>query len=231
MTNHTLLFRARRQELVLTNEFCRFASNTMNYVYARFDLDEDWQSFDAVKAVWQNDACKIAQIILHDTDIAVPVEMLSRRSVVAVNLVGYDVEDDQMTERLTTYPAKALVVDKTAIVEGEESNGVSPSLFEQYIEIVSEEVSSVINMTVSSHVDDSVSVTKTESGGVINLDFGLVPGESNVQADWNEGNDGSDAYIKNKPTIPVVPTNVSSFTNDAGYLTLATLPTYDGGVS
>lgn len=32
-------------------------------------------------------------------------------------------------------------------------------------------------------------------------------------------------------TIPTVPTNVSSFNNDAGYLTLATLPIYDGGVS
>ena len=32
-------------------------------------------------------------------------------------------------------------------------------------------------------------------------------------------------------TIPTVPTNVSSFNNDAGYLTLATLPIYNGGVS
>lgn len=33
-----------------------------------------------------------------------------------------------------------------------------------------------------------------------------------------------------KSEIPTVPTNVSYFTNDAGYLTLATLPKYDGGV-
>lgn len=31
--------------------------------------------------------------------------------------------------------------------------------------------------------------------------------------------------------VPTVPTNVSSFNNDAGYLTLATLPVYNGGVS
>lgn len=31
-------------------------------------------------------------------------------------------------------------------------------------------------------------------------------------------------------TIPTVPTNVSSFNNDAGYLTLSTLPVYGGGV-
>lgn len=33
-----------------------------------------------------------------------------------------------------------------------------------------------------------------------------------------------------KSEIPTVPTNVSYFTNDAGYLTLATLPKYTGGV-
>ena len=32
------------------------------------------------------------------------------------------------------------------------------------------------------------------------------------------------------PPIPTVPTKVSSFTNDAGYLTLATLPKYEGAV-
>lgn len=40
-----------------------------------------------------------------------------------------------------------------------------------------------------------------------------------VQSDWNEGDTTSKAYIKNKPTIPTVPTNVSAFNNDAGYIT------------
>ena len=40
-----------------------------------------------------------------------------------------------------------------------------------------------------------------------------------VQSDWDEVNSSSKAYIQNKPTIPTVPTNVSAFTNDAGYTT------------
>ena len=40
-----------------------------------------------------------------------------------------------------------------------------------------------------------------------------------VQSDWNESDTTSKAYILNKPTIPTVPTNVSAFTNDAGYIT------------
>ena len=49
---------------------------------------------------------------------------------------------------------------------------------------------------------------------------------------WNNKSDFSGDYndLTNKPTIPTVPTNVSAFTNDAGYLTLDTLPIYDGGV-
>lgn len=38
------------------------------------------------------------------------------------------------------------------------------------------------------------------------------------------------SLISGTPTIPTVPTNVSSFTNDVGYLTLATLPKYEGVV-
>ena len=42
---------------------------------------------------------------------------------------------------------------------------------------------------------------------------GIATGaEANVQADWNESDSTSDAYINNKPT------NVSAFTNDVGYL-------------
>ena len=38
------------------------------------------------------------------------------------------------------------------------------------------------------------------------------------------------SLISGTPTIPTVPTNVSVFTNDAGYLTIATLPKYEGVV-
>jgi len=43
-----------------------------------------------------------------------------------------------------------------------------------------------------------------------------------VNADWNAAS--GIAQILNKPTIPTVPTTVSSFTNDAGYITSADIP-------
>ena len=48
-----------------------------------------------------------------------------------------------------------------------------------------------------------------------------IGGEENVQADWNETDQSSDAFIRNKPDIPTLPTNISAFANDAGYLTEA----------
>lgn len=47
-----------------------------------------------------------------------------------------------------------------------------------------------------------------------------------MQADWNQSDTTAVDYIKNKPTIPTVPTTVSSFTNDAGYITSAALSSY-----
>lgn len=61
---------------------------------------------------------------------------------------------------------------------------------------------------------------------------GIAAGaEVNVQSDWNATS--GDALILNKPTIPTVPSNVSSFTNDSGYQTAANVSAsiadvYDG---
>ena len=49
------------------------------------------------------------------------------------------------------------------------------------------------------------------------LDASAYTPTEQVQSDWNVTDSASTAYIKNKPVIPVVPTNVSYFTNDADY--------------
>lgn len=56
----------------------------------------------------------------------------------------------------------------------------------------------------------------TSNGAILLAKQGAA---ANVQSDWNVTDSSSDAFVKNKPTIPTVPTNVSAFTNDAGYLT------------
>lgn len=56
----------------------------------------------------------------------------------------------------------------------------------------------------------------TATGLVWAVDSGAAGGELNVQVDFNETDNTSDAFIKNKPTIP---TNNNQLTNGAGYIT------------
>lgn len=68
---------------------------------------------------------------------------------------------------------------------------------------------------------DKVSGKGLSSNDFTNADKSKLAGieagaEVNVNADWNAV-DG-DALILNKPTIPTVPTDVSAFNNDAGYV-------------
>lgn len=52
---------------------------------------------------------------------------------------------------------------------------------------------------------------------------GIAAGaEANVQSDWNVTDSSSDAFIKNKPSIP---TKTSDLTNDSGFITSAAVPT------
>ena len=78
------------------------------------------------------------------------------------------------------------------------------------------EMSSALNGKV-----DKVSGKGLSSNDYTNADKSKLNGieagaEANVNADWNAA-DG-DALILNKPTIPTVPTDVSAFNNDVGYV-------------
>lgn len=43
----------------------------------------------------------------------------------------------------------------------------------------------------------------------------VIP-DAQIQSDWSQSDNSKKDYIKNKPTIPTVPTNLSSFTDDLG---------------
>lgn len=74
------------------------------------------------------------------------------------------------------------------------------------------------------HTDNNFTTAeKTKLSGI------ATGAEVNVQSDWNITDTTSDAFIKNKPTIPTVPTDVSAFTNDAGYQTATNVQTAIAG--
>ena len=48
---------------------------------------------------------------------------------------------------------------------------------------------------------------------------------SQTQADYNQTDSNAVDFIKNKPTIPTVPTNLSGFNNDTNFITISSVPT------
>ena len=67
------------------------------------------------------------------------------------------------------------------------------------------------------HTDNNFTTTlKNKLNGI------ATGAEVNVQSDWNITDTSSDAFIKNKPSIP---TKTSDLTNDSGFITSAAVPT------
>lgn len=73
------------------------------------------------------------------------------------------------------------------------------------------------NKLASDLVDDTNQTNKFMTAAEKTKLSGIAAGaEVNVQSDWNVTSSTSDAFIKNKPTIP---TKTSELTNDSGFLT------------
>ena len=125
-----------------------------------------------------------------------------------VNDVGYLTEHQSLAEYYTKTQVDTALAGK-----------VSQAEFDTKEEVIS----NALNDLESDKQDTLVSGTNIKT---INNESILGSGNITIsgggtqeQADWNQSDSSAVDFIKNKPTIPVVPTNVSSFVNDVGYLT------------
>lgn len=133
MNKQTINFAVNEQELTLISGVFEYASDTVDYIEAQFDLGDNWE-FDIIKAVWKSGSQQIATLLNGGVCI-VPTEVLTEVGKVSVNLVGSDVEE-VVVDRLTTNPIVALLVTKKALLDGNETTELTPSQFEQYVEMV-----------------------------------------------------------------------------------------------
>lgn len=136
MDKQIITFSASEQALTKTGGIDRYASNIVSYVEAHFSLGDNWSGYDSVRAVWFNDFDCIATVLDSLGVCIVPYEVLRRKGNVKVNLVGSISEDDILTDRLTSYPITALVVDANAKPDGDNTTPITPSQFEQFVEVV-----------------------------------------------------------------------------------------------
>lgn len=86
---------------------------------------------------------------------------------------------------------------------------------------ISTAVQTALNSKVDAVSGKGLSTEDYTSEEKEKLDGIAIGAEVNVQSDWNITDATNDGYVKNKPT------NVSAFTNDAGYITLSDIPTSD----
>lgn len=181
MEKQIITFSANEQKLQKTGGIDCYASNTVAYIEARFDLGENWSGYDSVRAVWWNDYNKtVATVLDSDGVCIVPYEVLTRKGAVKVNLVGSIAENDVLTDRLTTCPVVALTIKCNAKITGTETAAITPSQFEQFVDIVKADVEKVTGMTATAETLPAGSdATASYSDGVLTL--GIPKGDRGEQ--------------------------------------------------
>lgn len=126
------------QRLTVRSGVMRYASDTVNYVRAEFELGNGWQGFDAVQAIWKSRYDTVSILLDENGVCMVPQEVLARRSRVQVNLVGFTASGGTLTARLTSYPAFVLDVDVKAELYGSRPEEITPTQFERFVSQVAE---------------------------------------------------------------------------------------------
>ena len=136
MENRTINLYANNQTLVI-DKVIEIVSDTENYIYANVDLGENWQSFDSVRVIWSH-GVDVA-MVLNNGRCKVPADVIADMGVVKVNLVGSNVENDVLVDRLTTEQIPAILVKQNVPIDGTDPQEITPSQFEQFVEAVKDD--------------------------------------------------------------------------------------------
>ena len=137
MDKQIITFSANEQTLRKTGGLDIYASKTVSYIEAHFDLGQNWSGYDSVEAVWWNDYVRPVRTVLDTEGVCiVPPEVLTKKGEVYVNLVGVISTDDTLTDRLTTHPITALTNKFNAQLGEGTTTPLTPSEYEQFVATV-----------------------------------------------------------------------------------------------
>ena len=205
----TIKFKANGQQLTRVGSD-NFAANTVSYIRSEFELGDNWDGFDSIRAVWATDFAKVATVLDGSGACVVPWEVLNRTGTLYVNLVGSISDGDELTDRLTTYKAKALDVNGCTNIEGTETAPLTPSQFEQFVAIVEQLVGSVkdIDRCVL-NADYTLTIYYTDGTSDT---VGPIRGEQGATGPAGNGI-SSIAKIGSTSTNPVIDTYRITYTN------------------
>ena len=74
MERQAITFSANEQNLIKTGGINDYASNTVGYIVAVFDLGENWNSFDSVRAIFSSDYAEEPAVLVRGSCV-VPFEV------------------------------------------------------------------------------------------------------------------------------------------------------------
>ena len=206
-----ITFSANEQNLQKTGGIGCYASDTVSYIEAHFALGENWSGYDSIRAVWFNDYKTISTVLDSDGVCIVPHEVLVNRGKVMVNLVGSVLVSDELSDRLTTFPCEALKVSAKAKISGSETAAVTPSQFDQFVDIVIAEVEKVTGMTAEAvTLPPGSDATAEYTNGKLIL--GIPQGIQGDKGDTGETGNGIDHISFNSDySLSIVFTNGETF--------------------
>ena len=130
---YNVQFKVSEQSLVKTGGIFTYASDTVEYIKADFTFDDSWDSYESIKAIWQNGAVTKSSPLNSRGSCTVPSEVVTDKGTVKVNLVGTTVADDVVSKRITTFQINAFTVTAKVNVDGGSSQPITPSEYEQFV--------------------------------------------------------------------------------------------------
>lgn len=178
MDTQSIVFSAAEQVLTKDSGSDEFASNTVAYVEATFTLGDNWSDFDSVSAVWKSSYYTIATVLDSNGTCTVPAEVMYYASKVYVNLVGSVLEDETVTDRLTTSPLLAFMVTTEAEIEGTETAEITASQFEQFVSQVEDSATSAAESAAAAEASAEEATEAAEAFDALGLS--VVDGAINI---------------------------------------------------
>lgn len=164
------------------------------------------------------------QTIITNGSCIIPAEILQQEGTLILGVYGYETDGETLIKRYSPTPA-CFTVSKGSYQLASEVEPPSPSIVEQLEQQISElsDEITTINNIIPTLATKSEIPTKTSQ---LTNDSGFIDKNVNDLTNYTKTNDlsvvatsGDYDDLLNKPTIPTVPTNVSAFNNDVGYIT------------
>lgn len=121
MNKQIIKFKATNgQQLERVTPLRDFATGSVNYIHAEFELSDIWNGYTEIEAVWCINGIKRITPIDGANRITIPSDLLETKGTLMVNLSASLIENGTVIKRTTSYPVKALTLTETMFKDWQE---------------------------------------------------------------------------------------------------------------